>query len=191
MYADPLYFPMDTLRTPRLILRPLTMRDAEDMYAYSRDAEVARHVLWDAHKSIGDSRSYIRFIQRKYRAGEPTSWGIEHRTDRRLIGTIGYMWHLADHNSAELGYSLSRAYWNKGLMTEALQAVIDYSFDRLHINRLEAQHEVSNPASGAVMRKVGMTREGLLRERLYNKGRYVDVELYSIVRSEYAGRTRR
>jgi len=181
---------MDTLRTPRLIIRRLSLSDAADVYAYSRDEEVARHVLWMPHKSVGESRSYIRSIQHKYRAGEPTSWGIEYRENRRIIGTIGYMWHQSDNSAAEIGYSLSRAYWNQGIMTEALRAVIAYSFDRLRINRLEAQHEVNNPASGMVMSKAGMSREGLLRERLYNKGRYVDVVLYSILRSEYASRTR-
>ena len=69
-------------------------------------------------------------------------------------------------------------------MTEALSAVVRYGFERLGLNRIEAQHEVDNPASGAVMRKVGMRQEGTLRSRLYNKGRYVDVELYAILRKD-------
>jgi ribosomal-protein-alanine N-acetyltransferase len=191
MLSEPLGFPMEPIATPRLILRRMTLHDAPDIFEYSRDPEVARHVLWDAHRSVSDSKAYVRFMIRKYRMGEPASWGIQHREDGKLIGTIGYMWHQPEHRSAEVGYSLSRAYWNQGLMTEALRAVIAYSFEDLMMNRLEAQHEVSNPASGAVMRKAGMRSEGVLRERLYNKGRYVDVALYAILRSEYAGRSSR
>jgi len=73
-------------------------------------------------------------------------------------------------------------------MTEALTAVLRYAFETFGMNRVEAIHEVHNPASGAVMRKCGMKREGLLREKLYNKGRYVDVEMYSILRKDWAMR---
>ena len=81
--------------------------------------------------------------------------------------------------------------WFIGLMTEALAAVIAFSFETLHLNRVEAQHELTNPASGAVIAKCGMRREGVLRQRLRNKGRYVDVALYAILRSDYLARSRR
>ena len=69
-------------------------------------------------------------------------------------------------------------------MTEALARVIDYTFDSLEINRIEAQHELDNPASGRVMEKCGMQREGVLRQRLCNKGKYVDVALYAILHED-------
>ena len=184
MYTES-YTYLPLLETQRLRLRKLTMRDAEDIYRYSRDAEVARHVLWDAHRSIGDSRSYLRYMLRRYRNHEPASWGIEWKETGQIIGTIGFMWVQTDNSAAEVGYSLARDFWNKGIMTEALKAVIAHGFGSLNLNRIEAQHETTNPASGAVMRKCGMVREGLLRQRLYNKGRYVDVELYAILRKDY------
>ena len=179
---------MPILQTEHLILRKLTMRDAEDIFAYSRDPEVARHVLWDAHEAIGESRSYIRYMLRKYRQGEPSSWGLQHKASGRIIGTIGYMWYQRENNACEVGYSLSRAHWGQGLMTEALKAVLDYSFDTLNLHRVEAQYELTNPASGAVMRKAGMSYEGTLRGRLYNKGRYVDVAVFSMVREDRRNR---
>lgn len=184
IYTDS-YTYMPELETPRLRLRRLQMRDAADIYRYSRDAEVARHVLWDAHRSIGDSRSYLRYMLRRYRNHEPASWGIEWKATGEIIGTIGFMWIQTDNNAAEVGYSLNRDFWGRGIMTEALRAVIAHGFGPMNLNRIEAQHETTNPASGAVMRKCGMAREGLLRQRLYNKGRYVDVELYAILRKDY------
>ena len=182
-YEEP-FATMPNLRTQRLLLRKLTMSDAQDIFTYSSDPEVAKHVLWEAHQNPAESRGYIRYMLRKYRMGEPSSWGIELVDENRIIGTIGFMWYNAENNSAEVGYSLSRAYWGKGIMTEALSAVVRYGFERLHLNRIEAQHEVDNPASGAVMRKVGMRREGTLRSRLYNKGKFVDVDLYAILRKD-------
>ena len=176
---------MPELKTPRLRLRRLTMRDAGDIYRYSRDPEVARHVLWDAHRSIGDSRAYLRYMLHRYRAHEPASWGIEELSTGRIIGTIGFMWIQQDNAAAEVGYSLARDCWNRGFMTEALGAVIQYGFDFMNLNRIEAQHETTNPASGAVMRKCHMCKEGTLRSRLFNKGKYVDVDLYAILRRDF------
>ena len=176
---------MPDLVTPRLRLRKLTMRDAPDIFQYSRDPEVARHVLWDAHRSIGESRAYLRYMLRRYRGRECASWGIEYLPTGRVIGTIGFMWIQQDNSAAEVGYSLARDFWNRGIMTEALAAVIRYGFDEMDLNRIEAQHETTNPASGAVMRKCHMQKEGTLRSRLFNKGKYVDVDLYAILRSDF------
>lgn len=181
---DGIFARLPELETPRLILRKMTMNDAQDMYNYSRDPEVSRHVLWDAHRSVQESRAYLRYIMRQYRNNEPSSWGIELKETGQLVGTIGYMWWNRDNRSAEVGYSLSRAQWNKGLMTEALREVIRFGFDDMHLHRIEAQHETTNPASGRVMEKVGMQKEGVLRGRLYNKGKYVDVTLYAILRGD-------
>ncbi|MDO4357636.1 MAG: GNAT family N-acetyltransferase [Clostridia bacterium] len=183
-FSDSL-FVMPEIETDRLLLRRLCIRDAQAMYEYTCHEAVARHVLWEAHRSISDTRNYIRYMMRKYRLGDPASWGIEYKPTGAIIGTIGYMWHNPDHASVEVGYSLNDAYWNLGIMTEALSAVIRYSFTKMHINRIEAQHETSNPASGRVMQKCGMRHEGTLRSRLRNKGNYVDVELYAILRSDY------
>lgn len=179
---------MPDLETPRLRLRKLTMRDAQDIFAYSRDPQVAKYVLWDAQTSLADARAYLRYMLRKYRMGEPASWGIEWKASRQIIGIIGFMWIQRENAAAEVGYSLHRAYWNQGIMTEALQELIQYGFGTMNLNRIEAQHETQNPASGAVMRKCGMMKEGTLRQRLMNKGRFVDVDLYAILRRDYLKR---
>ena len=186
MFDDCLFDDMPRLETPRLILRRLEMRDAPDLFDYSRDPQVAKHVLWDAQTSVSEARAYVRYMLRRYRAGEPASWGIEEKETGRVVGTIGYMWYQRDNNACEVGYLLARRRWNLGYMTEALAEVLRFSFEELGVHRVEAQHEVENAASGAVMRKCGMRKEGTLRGRLYNKGRYVDVDLYAMLREDYA-----
>lgn len=177
-------FSMPDLETDRLKLRRMTMKDAQDIFAYSRDEDVARHVLWSAQKSIVEAKDYCRFMLRRYRDDLPSSWGIEDKASRTLVGTIGYMDYSEENGSVEVGYSLAKWMWNQGVMTEALRAVIDYTFDAMDINRIEAQHELDNPSSARVMEKCGMHKEGVLRQRLYNKGKYVDVALYAILRSD-------
>lgn len=147
-------FSMPTLETPRLTLRRMTMKDAKDVFEYSRDADVARHVLWSAQKDIGEAKDYCRYMTRRYRADEPSSWGIVDKKTGRLVGTIGYMNYDMDNASVEIGYSLAKWMWNGGYMTEALRRVIDYTFDAMDINRIEAQHELDNPVLLSVSKLV-------------------------------------
>ena len=167
------------LRGERVTLRALKMRDDRDMFEYGTDTEVTKHVLWETYDDIRDARAYIRFVRRQYAAGDAYIFGIEY--ERKLIGTIGFMWVNEEFRSAEIGYSMNRAYWNRGLMTEALRVLLRYAFGTLRLNRVEAQHETGNPASGRVMQKAGMRYEGTLRQRVRNKGHFSDVHLYAIL----------
>ena len=173
------------LETERLILRKAKFRDAAHIFQYARDPEVSRYVLWDTHETLADSRAYVRYLRRQYALGAPSSWVIVHRESMRTIGTIGYMSYDAENEVLEVGYSLAREFWNQGIMTEALKKVIAFSFETLAVNRLEAVHEIGNPASGRVLVKCGMKYEGVLRERVRKKGRYVDVAMYGIIRRDY------
>lgn len=176
---------LPVIETGRLILRKLTMRDASDMFRYCQDKEVARHVLWEPHTSILETRAYIRYNLYQYRSGEPASWCIVLRETNRVVGTIGYMSYNADNSTVEIGYSLTREQWSKGLMTEALRAVIDETFHTLKVHRIEAMHFTDNPASGRVMAKCGMTHEGHMRERICCKGVFRDVEMWGILRKDW------
>ena len=91
----------------------------------------------------------------------------------------------SENEILEVGYSLSREYWNQGYMTEALAEVIRYSFTQLPVHRLEAMHETTNPASGRVMEKCGMIQEGMMRGRVWNKTHFSDVMMYGITREQY------
>ena len=184
-YYRDIFSRLPVLETQRLLLRPLKMSDCQDVFAYSRDPEVARHVLWDAHQTIGQTRGYLRYILRQYRNGDPSSYGIVLKDTGHVIGTIGFMWLNTENRSAEVGYSLAREYWNQGFMTEALRAVLDLAFRKLNLHRVEAQHETDNPASGRVMLKSGMRHEGTMRGRLFNKGRFVDMDVYAILREDW------
>ena len=172
------------LETARLILRQIRMRDAEDIYQWSSDERVARYVLWEPHQSIYDTRDYIRYIRSAYRHRLPSSWAIELKETGRVIGTIGFMWISNENRSAEVGYSMSASFWGQGLMPEALHRLLDFSFESLKLNRIEAQYDTRNPASGRVLEKCGMRTEGILRQRIFNKGEYIDVCICSILSSD-------
>ena len=176
---------LPVIETSRLTLRKMRMSDAADVHRYAKDPEVARHVLWEAHRSIFDTRAYIRFLLYQYRNGQPGSWGVVLKETGRVVGTIGYMNYSQEHATVEVGYSLSREHWGHGLMPEALAAVIDETFRVLPIHRIEAMHFTDNPASGRVMQKCGMTHEGHMRERICCKGVFRDVEMWGILRKDW------
>ena len=188
--SDPaVYFSdLPVLETADLILRQVRMSDANDIFMYASDPKVARYVMWEPHRTISDTRAYIRYIRSMYRRGLPSSWAVVHRSSGHVIGSIGFVGYSPVHHTAEVGYSFSREYWNCGFATQALSAVIHSAFDRISgLNRLEAQHDIRNPASGRVMEKCGMRREGVLRGRLLNKAEFIDVVLYAVLRSDRMG----
>ena len=178
---------MPRLETPRLILRSPRLGDGADLFRCTSDPEVARHCLWTAHRTKRETRRSLRILQAQHRAGEPSSYVIERREDRRVIGTIGYVRCEEEHRLAEVGYSLARDCWNQGFATEALSALLACAFGALGLHRVEAIHELDNPASGRVLEKCGFRREGILRGRVMNKGRWADVALWAILAEDRAG----
>jgi ribosomal-protein-alanine N-acetyltransferase len=173
------------LPTERLLLRRMRLDDAADMFDYASDAEVTKTLTWDTHLSIDDSLAFLRQMIAGYERGEQASWGIEHKADRKFIGTIGFARPREGGYVAEVGYALSRRYWGQGLMTEALRAVIDFGFRHMELRRIDCVCRVDNIGSYRVMEKSGMQFEGALREAKYSKGRLETVRLYAILRSEH------
>ena len=174
-----------SIMTPRLLLRKPMRRDARQFHAWASDPEVARYVFWDPHKTLSQTRSVLRAMLSQNRLRGLSSFAIVRQRDLRMIGTIGLVWRDWQNNSAEAGFSLAKDCWGQGLMTEALTAFLRLMFEEYGINRIEAQHDVRNRASGKVMEKVGMRLEGVLRSRLYYKGEQADVALYAALRDEW------
>ncbi len=175
---------LPTLETERLILRPLTLEDASDVFAYASEPEVALYVPWEAHRSLEDSRDFIASLVERARRGEPDTWGIVDRSSGRMIGSIR-LEYRPTHAQASVGYVLGRRHWNRGLTTEAVRAVLRFGFKEVGLNRISAVCHVENAASERVMRKVGMTYEGTVREGYWVKGGFESRKLYSILRREW------
>lgn len=184
LYTDVL-LSTKSIETERLIIRRLRISDSYDIYNYSKDERVSKHVLWSAHKNIEQSANYIRYLQAQYRIGAPASLGIMYKETGKIIGTIGFMKIDIETSTAEIGYSLKYEMWNKGIITEALNAMLKFGFFRLGLNRIEAFCETDNPASARVLEKCGMQFEGIARNKFYNKNKFVDVKQYSILFSDY------
>jgi [ribosomal protein S5]-alanine N-acetyltransferase len=181
-----LFKDLPDLRTPRLLLRKLTMDDAPDLFAYAADPEVTRYLDWEPHSSIDDSRRFLEGVIEAYANGEPRSWAIVFRDDNRVIGTGGFLFWDQVANRSEIGYAMSREYWGRGLMSEAVPEMLRFGFERMALNRIEARCNKRNTGSMRVLEKSGFKLEGTLRESFVQKGELSDLLLFSILRREWS-----
>lgn len=174
---------LPSLTTERLLLRKLTLEDAADMLEYAQDPEIARLGLWPGPlHSLAESEQDIRQVLRDYETGRYAAWAIVH--DLKMIGRIGFSYFAFDAR-AEVGYALNRDYWGQGYASEALQAVLAFGFNVLNLNRIQAIVLPENSASIRILEKVGMTREGLLREYAKTGETFLDVYQYAILKREW------
>ena len=173
-----------TLAAERLILRPFAAADAPDVTRYLSDAVVARNTLTVPHPyPDGAADEFIARQAPDWAAGRRAVWAITQRDGGALVGAVGLHFALV-HHKAEVGYWIAAPAWGRGIATEAVRRVIAFGFDDLGLYRLDAQHYVENPASGRVMAKAGMRREGLMRGVVFRDGVPRDNELYAILRTD-------
>ena len=173
------------IETERLNLRELTLEDVNDVFEYASISEVSTFLPWYPHKSKQDSIDFINFAKDQFAKNISIIWGIELKEDSKLIGTVDIRNTQPINNCGEIGYVLSNKYWNKGIMTEAVKAIINYGFNEMKLNRIEALCEAENISSLRVMEKAGMQFEGFLREKVYIKNQYRSMKIYSILKSDY------
>ena len=168
-HAD-IFKDLPTLETERLILRKVNPDDAEDVFDYASEPDVARFVPWEVHRSLEDSREFINCVLKQYEAGKPAPWAIVWKENGKMIGTIDYVAWYPGHFRAEFGFILSKAYWGKGIAPEAARKVMDFGFERMGLNRIEAECMAENIRSQRVLQKLGMRLEGVFREKYLLKG---------------------
>ncbi|MAF10998.1 GNAT family N-acetyltransferase [Candidatus Poribacteria bacterium] len=174
-----------TLETARLVLRPFSLADAPDVQRLAGDRDVASTTNLPHPYEDGMAEAWIGAHQVRFERGEFVSFAIVLRAGHSLIGTIGLR-IKPHHPSGELGYWIGKPFWNQGHCTEAAQAVVDYAFEVLQLNRVHAEYLTRNPASARVLEKVGMTYEGCRRQHVKKWGVLEDLGLYGILRSDWA-----
>lgn len=172
-----------TLTTERLILRKILRSDYVDMFEYASNSEVTKYLTWSEHPDMHYTHKYLSYIQSKYKSGEFRDWALEY--DNKMIGTCGFTSIDSTNMCGEIGYVISHAYKNLGLATEALKRVLKFGFEVLGLNRIEGRFISENSASRRVMEKSGMIFEGIKRESLFVKGRFVSMGICSILRKEW------
>lgn len=172
------------IQTRRLLLRRFTVDDAEAMFAnWANDPQVTKYLTWAPHENVEVTRALLQCWVADYEKNDHYQWAIVYKG--QLIGSIAVVELKRSAEVAEIGYCIGKPWWHKGIMTEALGAVIEFLFARVGVNSVCAQHDTKNPHSGDVMKKCGMTCDGILREYGRNRQGICDVAQYSILKREW------
>jgi RimJ/RimL family protein N-acetyltransferase len=173
------------LRTERLVLRPYALADAPAVQRIVSDRELASTTLSIPHPYPEDGAvQWLKSIELKWSDGSGAVFAITLAANGELVGTIGLV-IKPEHHHAELGYVIARPQWGNGYVTEAAAAVLGFGFDTLNLNRIFAHHMTHNPASGRVMRKIGMRYEGAMRQHIVKWGEVRDIAFYGLTRDEW------
>jgi len=175
----------DVLNTEHLRLRPFRLQDVDDVLAYATDPAWARYLPVPQPYTRVDAETFLAGQLLRDRAVHP-AWAVVHAG--AVIGGINIRFDFA-HRVGELGYSLARTYWGRGLATEAARAAMDAAFAAYaDLNRMRAMADARNVASLRVMEKLGMVREGVLRQNRLVRGEFINEAWCGVVRTEWEAR---
>ena len=180
--AQPGFSPFPEIRTNRLLLRRVALTDAPEILFLRSDDSVLQYIDREKAKTIEEAETFIQSIIDMHEKEEALMWVICLLEEPgKLVGTIGF-WHmLKEHYRAEVGYVLHPDHWNKGIMKEAMQAVINYAFGPMQLHSIEARINPDNIASAAVLEKTGYIREAYFKEDYCFRGKFMDTAVYSLV----------
>lgn len=179
--------PDPTIEAERLVLRPIQPEDAGDIQRLAGEFAIADTTLNMPHPyEEGMAEEWIARQQKSIASGETINWGIRLRETDELIGVISLEQISLRHRNAVTGYWIATGHWGRGYATEALKAVLGFAFETLDLNKVHCEHFTRNPASGRVMRKAGMRHEGTRRAHVERWGKFEDLELYGILKSDWS-----
>ncbi len=187
--------PFPTLETERLVLREITLDDIEWYMRHFSKEEMVEGTGFPGPKDRKQAEEeMMKYIIDLFAAGDGYRWGITLRGCDDLIGSCGFFrWTKKESFRTEMGYDLDPQHWGSGIMTEALTAIIDFGFEKMELNRIEAMIFLDNKRSTALVERLGFVREAVFRERAYKNGRFHDDTCYGLLRRDWekarSGRT--
>jgi len=187
MTIDAAFTHFPSLTTNRLQLRQIQPTDAEALFATFSDEETMQFYGHEPHRSLDDMRQSIEQTQARYARREAIRWGITLKGEGQVIGSCSFRHFDPDFRRAETGYELNRAFWGRGIMTEAMSAILTYGFAELGLHRVEAIIDIVNERSKSLLLKLGFTYEGNLRQRYSFRGRFEDEHYFGLLKGEWHG----
>jgi RimJ/RimL family protein N-acetyltransferase len=191
-WSHPMNFPdrFPMLTTERLVLRETADRDVEAVFAMESDSVAMRYWSRPPIREIAEARASVERARGLFAARAALRWSITHPEDDRMVGHLSLFNFSEQSGRADIGYGLVREHWGRGLMHEALTAVVDFAFGPLGLRRLEADIDPRNQASLRVLERLGFTREGLLRERWQVGDEISDTAFLGLLAREWRERPR-
>lgn len=177
---------LEIVVSPRITLREVQAIDLPDLMEVNGDPEVTQFLPYTTWQSLSDASAWLERMKTLMATGSAKQLVIVRNNDNKVIGTALLFKFDEGSNRLELGYALGRAYWKQGYASEALRALLTHVFSAMHVRRVEAEVNPSNVASNALLRSLGFSQEGYLRERWVAKGVTYGVNIYGLLASEWS-----
>jgi ribosomal-protein-alanine N-acetyltransferase len=179
--------PFPILKTQRLVLRQVNNNDVEALFALRSNADVMKYIPRPYLKNKEEALELIAMFDDKIENGIGINWGIAFIEEpEKILGIIGHYRIKPEHYRCEVGYMLLPEYQGKGIVTEALKTVVDYGFNTMKMNSIEAILDPENSNSEKVLLKNGFVKEAHFIENEFYEGRFLDTLVYSVLKKNHS-----
>lgn len=178
------FLPFKNLESERLLLRQITTEDINEIFALRSNPETMKYIPRPLVTTMEQAMEHIKMIQDKIETNEGINWAITLKSDPKMIGIIGHYRIRWEHFRSEIGYMLLPEYHGKGIITEAIQLMIDFGFNEMNMHSLEAIIDPKNTASARVLEKNNFLKEAHLIENEYYDGKFLDTVIYSLLKTQ-------
>lgn len=179
----------EELHTDRLVLRKIYFEDVDFIFNHFKDEEICKYMVDNEPIStIDEAKEIIKWSHSNQSNPNNNRWLILLKNSNTPIGTIGFHKWDRSNNIAEIGYDLNKMYWKQGLMSEAMRSVLEFGFDKMQLNRVQAFVHIENIASYNVLKKNGFYTEGIIRDMYLYRGRYHDHFSMALLLKDYEGK---
>ncbi|ATP40953.1 GNAT family N-acetyltransferase [Solibacillus sp. R5-41] len=172
------------LNTQRLHLRRMEVSDSYSLFKIWSDPDVTKFMNISSFTHEAQAKEIIELFDDLAQANEAIRFSMIERNSNELIGTCGFNSIDFENAKTEIGYDLAKAYWGMGYAPEGISALLNYAFETLKLNRIEAKVEPANVNSIKVLEKLNFTFEGTLRQYEKSKGNFIDIKMYSLLKTD-------
>jgi len=172
------------LETNRFDLVEINESHIENIFELYSDKKVTKFFYLIPLKNKLEAKKEIDFYKKRFKDNIGIRWGIALKNQSEIIGTLGYNKIVKDHKG-RIGYDLQSKYWGKGIMTEVLEAILHFGFNKLKLTRIEAEVMQGNIGSEKLLTKLQFQKEGILKKWMYWNDYYYDISMFSLIKSDY------
>lgn len=176
-----IHFP--TLATDRLILRKIQPEDIQRVHEGLSDERVTKYYAV-SFPTLEATKEQMIWFDKLFDEKTGIWWAICEKDNPHMIGSIGLYQYEEEHKKAEVGYWLIHPSWGNGYASEALETVVNFGFENMKLNRIEAFVEDGNEASDRLLKKMGFKQEGLFRQREWKRDKFIDLKVFAQLQSE-------
>jgi ribosomal-protein-alanine N-acetyltransferase len=174
-----LSFPI--LESKNLILRQINNDDVAEVFALRSNPETMKYIPKPLLQNYEEALAHIKMIQGKMDNNEGIDWAITQKGNPKLLGIIGHYRIKWEHFRSEIGYMLLPEYHGKGIVSDAIQLIVDYGFNQMKLHSIEALIDPDNTGSARVLEKNGFVKEAHFKENEFYNGQFIDTIIYSLL----------